>query len=204
VYVRFVVGETDGETTSLLAWTTTPWTLPSNIALAVHPDLEYVTARVPLPVPKGEEKGSRGHERVIVAKARAKAVFGEDYEVLETRFGRDFAGHKTTRGVGGVGVRYRPLFDSTVPRVEPGAWTPEDAFLHSVIQADYVSADDGTGIVHQAAAYGVDDWNTAASYYLPVKQAVGPDGKLVVSPSVSPTTKRTYTLGSSSSRYTPG
>jgi isoleucyl-tRNA synthetase len=178
VYVRFVVGESNGEKTSFLAWTTTPWTLPSNIALAVHPDLEYVTARVPLSVAKGEEKGSRGYERLIVAKARAKTVFGDDFEVLETRFGRVFAGNAGESG--GRGDRYKPLFDVPVPRVEPGGWKPEDAFLHSVIQADYVSADDGTGIVHQAAAYGVDDWNTAARYRLPVKQAVGPEGKFLV------------------------
>jgi isoleucyl-tRNA synthetase len=177
VYVRFVVGEKDGERTSFLAWTTTPWTLPSNIALAVHPDLEYVTARVPLPVAKGAEKGSAGYERLIVAKARAKALFGDDFEVLEMRFGRDFAGHRSASGEGGVGDRYQPLFDAAVPRVEPGGWKSEDAFLHSVLQADYVSADDGTGVVHQAAAYGVDDWATAARYRLPVKQAVGPEGK---------------------------
>lgn len=189
VYVRFVAGEVQGERVSFLAWTTTPWTLPSNIALAVHPDLEYVTVRVALAVPKGEAVGSRGHERLIVAKARAKALFGDDIEVLETRVGREFAGYNGPNGRG-VGDRYTPLFTADVPLVEPGNWKPEPTFLHTVIQASYVSADDGTGIVHQAAAYGVDDWNTAARYVLPVKQAVGPEGKFLAD--VGPVKRGTF------------
>ena len=166
VHLRFkVAGGAHGE--SLLAWTTTPWTLPSNIALAVHPDAPYVLAKVALPVAKGAEKGSAGFEHVWIAKARAQAVLGE-HEVLEERPGRGLAG-----------LRYQPLFDAEVPFVEPGAWTPDPAGLHAVYTAEYVTMDDGTGIVHQAAAYGVDDWEVARKNRLPVKQAVGAEGRLV-------------------------
>ena len=166
VHVRFqVVGGVHGE--SLLAWTTTPWTLPSNIALAVHPDQPYVLARVALPVAKGAEKGSAGSEVVWIAQARAQAVLGE-HEVLDVKPGKALAG-----------LRYQPLFSADVPFVEPGAWTPDPQGLHAVYTAEYVTMEDGTGIVHQAAAYGVDDWEVARKHRLPIKQAVGAEGRLV-------------------------
>jgi isoleucyl-tRNA synthetase len=167
VHVRFkVVGSARGE--SLLAWTTTPWTLPSNIGLAVHPREQYVLAKVDLPVGKGAEKGSAGAELVWIAKARAQAVLGA-HEVVEERQGRELEG-----------MEYQPLFDAAVPFVEPGAWKPDPAGMHKVWTADYVTTTDGTGIVHQAAAYGVDDWDVARRNRLPVKQAVGAEGRLVV------------------------
>lgn len=167
VYVRFVTGKVGGETESILAWTTTPWTLPSNIALAVHPEREYVLARVALPVAKGAEKGSAGHERVWIVANRAKAVLG-DHEVLETKRGAELAGRK-----------YQPLFADKVLEIDPAAWKPETAKLHHVVTAEYVTTEDGTGVVHQAAAYGVDDWETARANRLPVLQAVGPEGRFV-------------------------
>ncbi len=166
VHVRFrVVDGQHGE--SLLAWTTTPWTLPSNIALAVHPRERYVLARVNLPVAKGAEKGSAGSECVWIAAARAQAVLGE-HEVLRECTGSELAG-----------LRYQRLFSDPVPTVEPGAWKPDPAGLERVYTAEYVSMDDGTGIVHQAAAYGVDDWEVARAQRLPVRQAVGPEGRFL-------------------------
>jgi len=167
IFARFVVGDEGGEHTSFLAWTTTPWTLPSNVALAVHPEREYVLARVALPVAKGAEKGSAGHERVWIVRERAQAVLGE-HEVLETR-----------KGSGLVGMRYERLFSDSIVEVDPGAWKSDSKRAWRVVAAEYVTVDDGTGIVHQAPAYGVDDWNTAAKYLLPVFQAVGPEGRLV-------------------------
>jgi len=170
VTVRFRLVEVPGpEPESLLAWTTTPWTLPSNVALAVHPWVDYVRARVALPVKKGEEPGSRGHEVVWVAEARAPAVLGEGrYEVLEKRPGEEL-----------VGWRYEPLFEDPVPEVDPGAWTPDQGRRATVVTADYVTIDDGTGIVHQAPSYGADDWVTAREFQLPVLQAIGPEGRLL-------------------------
>ena len=154
---------------SLLAWTTTPWTLPSNVALAVHPEFDYVRVRVPLPVPKGEEQGSRGHEVVWLAEARLAAVVGEAHEVLERRKGRELAG-----------MAYEPLFSATIPETDPGAWEPDPARRATVVLADYVTTEDGTGIVHQAPTYGADDWVTAQENRLPVLRAVGAEGRLLV------------------------
>ena len=168
VYVRFVLAESSGEEReSLLAWTTTPWTLPSNIALAVHPEREYVRARVALPVPKGAEKGSAGYEILWVVAERAKAVLGEHTE-LGRKLGQELAG-----------TRYRPVFDVAVPEVDPGAWKPDPSASYRVYTAEYVTVEDGTGIVHQAPSYGADDWEVARRNRLTVKQAVASEGRLV-------------------------
>lgn len=170
VVVRMRLLESHGpEPESLLAWTTTPWTLPSNVALAVHPDVEYVLVRLPLGAPKGAPVGSAGHERVWLARARVGAVLPAEHEVLEARPGRALAG-----------LRYRPLFEAAVPEVEPGTWTPDPAARYTVVTAGYVSTEDGTGIVHQAPSYGADDWETAQMSRLPVLQAVGAEGRFLV------------------------
>jgi isoleucyl-tRNA synthetase len=170
VTVRFRLRDQVGdEPESCLAWTTTPWTLPSNVALAVHPDVDYVRVRVPLPVPKGEEKGSRGHEILWLAEARLAAVVGADYELLEKRVGREMAG-----------FAYETLFSSPIPEIDPGAWTPDPAGRGTVVLADYVTTEDGTGIVHQAPTYGADDWTTAQENRLPVLRAVGAEGRFLV------------------------
>lgn len=170
VIVRLRLERAEGEEPeSLLAWTTTPWTLPSNVALAVHPRVEYVRARVALTVPKGEQPGSRGHEVVWVAAARAAAVLPTGHEVLGTLRGADL-----------VGRRYLPLFEAAVPEVEPGSWTADPTARLSVVAAEYVTTEDGTGIVHQAPSYGAEDWDTAQRHRLPVLQAVGPEGRFVV------------------------
>jgi isoleucyl-tRNA synthetase len=166
VYVRFRLrGANSAEGASLLAWTTTPWTLPSNIALAVHPEREYVKARVALPTAKGAAKGSAGYEVVWIVAARAASVLGE-YEELARVRGRELEGWS-----------YEPLFSHAAPEVDPGAWKPAPEAAYRVCLADYVTVEDGTGIVHQAPSYGADDWATAQRYRLPVLQAVGADGR---------------------------
>jgi isoleucyl-tRNA synthetase len=177
VIVRFKVSDTkEPDPESFLAWTTTPWTLPSNVALAVHPEEEYILARVPLPVAKGKEKGSAGCERVWLASARAEAVLGAE--------GKDFERIRSARGRELAGRTYAPVFDARVPAVDPGAWSvdpqgwsPSTLWPRKIVLADYVTISDGTGIVHQAPSYGVDDWGTASKYRLPVLQAVGPEGR---------------------------
>lgn len=170
VTVRFRLVESSGsEPESLLAWTTTPWTLPSNVALAVHPDVEYVQARVAVPVPKGEQPGSLGFELVWLAQARVASVLGDGVEILRACAGREL-----------VGIRYQPLFDAEVPEVDPGTWSPDPNKRWSVVAATYVSVEEGTGIVHQAPSYGADDWATAREARLPVLQAVGAAGRFVV------------------------
>jgi len=129
---------------SFLVWTTTPWTLPSNLLLAVGPDIDY--ARV-----------SCGDEELILAAARVEAVLGErPHTILSTQKGRELAG-----------LRYRRLFNYL--EVESG-----DAFR--VVTADFVGVEDGSGIVHVAPAYGVDDLEVGRREGLPVVHGVGLDG----------------------------
>src|ERR1700733_10384460 len=126
IYVRFPLAGAEGE--SLLVWTTTPWTLPGNKAVAVNPKVTYVRARL-------------GAETLIVAKALAEKVLGEDAEILEELSGESL-----------VGRQYKgPVFD--LSDVEPGGAFP-------VIAGDFVTTEDGTGLVHIAPPFGADDFDT--------------------------------------------
>ncbi len=151
LYVRLPVinaaGEPDGR--ELLVWTTTPWTLVSNVALVVHPDLEYVEAL---------------HEgrRVILAAARASALLGEDAEILGRLRGRDL-----------LGLRYQRPFDWIEV---PGQGRRGGTRAWSVLPAGYVSAEEGTGIVHISPAYGADDYAVGIEQELPVLQPVDDRG----------------------------
>lgn len=122
-----------------LIWTTTPWTLPTNLAIAVGADIEYLTV-VPT---EGEFAG----EKIIIAASRLGAYakqLGEDPQVLERRTGADLAG-----------LRYAPIYDYFEGRADdeapgPNAW--------QILTADFVSTEDGTGLVHMAP-FGEDDMN---------------------------------------------
>jgi isoleucyl-tRNA synthetase len=150
VYVLFEL--TDEPDTYLLAWTTTPWTLPGNVALAVGPDIPYVKVRTAHPnAPAG---GSR-EIQVILAEARLDVLEG-DYQVVERLRAGDL-----------VGRTYRPLYEYLIPE--------EPAFF--VVEADFVSVEDGTGVVHTAAAYGVDDLRLAREKGIPVRHVVDLQGR---------------------------
>ena len=138
----------DGATTPelILIWTTTPWTLPSNSAVAVGPDVDYAVVRVP-----GEAGSPVAGQDVIVAEALLDSYakeLGEAPEILVRLKGEDL-----------VGRRYHPIFDyfdTPEARAEggtpgPRAWT--------ILAADFVTTDDGTGLVHMAPAFGEDDMN---------------------------------------------
>jgi isoleucyl-tRNA synthetase len=131
---------------AFLAWTTTPWTVPSNTALAVKDDLTYAEV---------EWEG----QRIVLAEARVEAVFGEGTEILKRYTGRELAG-----------VRYiRPLDLVPVPEEEVGnAW--------KVVLEDFVSAEDGTGIVHMAPAFGADDYAAGQRHGLPLLRPVDDRG----------------------------
>jgi isoleucyl-tRNA synthetase len=151
IHVRFPVAGQPG--TSFLVWTTTPWTLPSNLALAVHNDVDYAWVRL-------------GNETLILADALRTAVFGDrEQEVV-----------KTVKGAELVGMRYERLFDYLD--------VPADANAFQVFPAEFVSTEDGTGIVHTAPAYGVDDLAFGQQHGLPVVHGVGLDGLFL--PEVTP------------------
>ncbi|MGE3391726.1 MAG: isoleucine--tRNA ligase [Gammaproteobacteria bacterium] len=145
-YVRFRVEGEPG--TCLLAWTTTPWTLISNVALAVGPRIPYVKVSV-------THDGVT--EQLILAEARLDALRAE-YTVLARMSGEELAG-----------LRYEPLFEV------PG--TPRDGQPWRVVTADYVAVEDGTGIVHIAPAFGAEDYDVGQREGLPLVNPIGPDGR---------------------------
>ncbi len=128
-----------------LVWTTTPWTLLSNVALALHPDVNYI-------------KVKHNGEFLWLAEPRLEAVFGEDKpEVIEKVTGSELAG-----------IEYEPLFRFIEP--DKKAWF--------TITADYVTTEDGTGIVHIAPAFGREDYDVGVKYDLPLLQLVEADGSI--------------------------
>lgn len=154
VTVKFKVrGE---EKMFLLAWTTTPWTLPANVALAVHPDLEYVKLRF-----SGED------EIYIVAEARAKAL-AELHGLVVEEGKSPFEILGKMKGAELAGLEYEPLY-SFIPVAENSAYR--------VVAMEYVSADDGTGIVHTAPAFGEEDHQAAKVHNLPVLMTVDDEGR---------------------------
>ena len=142
VYVRFPL--TSGpyaSEASLLTWTTTPWTLVSNTAVAVHPDVTYVVA-------------TDGNETVVVAEPLFDEVLGDGWTEVARHGGRELERWQ-----------YRRPFELVdIP----------DA--HIVVLGEYVTTDDGTGLVHQAPAFGDEDLKVCRAYGLPVVNPVRPDG----------------------------
>ena len=140
IFIKFKIKDKDE---FILAWTTTPWTLISNVALAVHPDQFYIKIRYK-------------NQIMILAEERAGALLkGEEYQIVDGFKGKELEG-----------TQYEPLFDYAKP--EKKAWY--------VVTADFVTMDDGTGIVHIAPAFGEDDYQVGRKYDLPVIQLVKLDG----------------------------
>lgn len=131
-----------------LVWTTTPWTLAANVALAVNPEADYI---------KAKSKGTV----YICAKVLAPTLLGDDYEIIEEMKGRDLEY-----------VPYERLMD----------FVPVKKKAFYVTLGDYVTTDDGTGIVHIAPAFGEDDYKIGRAYDLPVIQPVAEDGKYTATP----------------------
>ena len=149
VYVRFPItsGELAPLNASLLVWTTTPWTLVSNTAIAVHPEVTYLVVRT---------SDEQGGEVLVIAEPLAEKVTPGFTELKRIQ------GRELER------VHYKRPFDL----VEiPGA--------HFVLLAEYVTTEDGTGLVHQAPAFGADDLATCKKYELPVVNPVAPNGNFL-------------------------
>ena len=146
---RFKVKGSDNR--YILAWTTTPWTLPSNVALCMNPQENYVEIK-------------SGEDKYILAEALVGKFF-EEYEVVLRKTGKEWEG-----------LEYEPLFEETsveIKRISPAA-APIKA--HYVVCDGYVTMGDGTGVVHIAPAFGEDDYKVGKRYKLPVVQLVNERG----------------------------
>ena len=147
IYAKFKIkGVTNGY---FVAWTTTPWTLPGNVALAVGPDIDYVEAKV-------------GEEILVVAKNKL-SVLGEGCEIVAEHKGSEM-----------IGMEYEPLF----PYIH-NAKPEKIENAYKVYGADFVTTEDGTGIVHTAVMYGADDFNLGTKVGLPKYHIVDEQGNFV-------------------------
>jgi isoleucyl-tRNA synthetase len=152
IYVTFPLQNDPSR--QLLVWTTTPWTLLSNVAVAVHPELEYGEYAV-------------GDRRLILATARASLPSGSQRSAPSFS---ELGASRTFRGRELIGLKYqRPL--EVVP-------LPEERASRLVVAGDFVTADDGSGLVHLAPAFGADDFQTGVEHGLALVRPVAPDGTL--------------------------
>ena len=157
VYVRMPLA--DDPSTSLLIWTTTPWTLPGNVAVAVHPNINY--AVVQREVKNGVVEGT---EKLILAESLVKKVFGDEkVNIIDILKGKQLKGKQ-----------YQPLY----------TFLPSDKPAHRIVFGDFVTVDEGTGMVHIAPAFGADDMQVSFEEDLPVLMTVSPNGTFI--PEVRP------------------
>ena len=160
VYVKFKLVDSSE---SIVAWTTTPWTLPGNVGLAIGPDVTYCRVKV-VAEPSDSWEGRGGAkigEELILAKELMSDVLRHHVEIIE-----EFPGEKL------VGSSYEPLFPGAIDRGDSKtAWT--------VVAADFVTTTDGTGIVHTAVMYGEDDYKLGMEVGFPAEHTVGMDGKFM-------------------------
>ncbi|MFQ5812386.1 MAG: isoleucine--tRNA ligase [Anaerolineae bacterium] len=147
IFVKFPLRDEPG--TYFLAWTTTPWTLPGNVALAVHPQIEYVMI-------EQEREGEK--ERLILAKDLLDEVVDDSYEVVRTVPGKEL-----------VGMHYQPLF----------TFLPVEKDYCYVVPGDFVTTKEGTGMVHIAPAFGAEDLEVGQEYDLPVLHTVDLRGAFI-------------------------
>jgi isoleucyl-tRNA synthetase len=149
VFVRMPLVDAPG--TSLLIWTTTPWTLPANVAVAAGANVDYVT------VERTMADGTL--EKLILAETLLEKVFGEEKVKIVGRM----------KGKQLRGKSYRPLF----------TFLPVDKKAHYVVLGDFVTTEDGSGLVHIAPAFGADDMQVAIEHELPILNTVAPDGTFI-------------------------
>ena len=150
VYVKFNLMDEDA---AVLAWTTTPWTLPANLMLAVNSEMMYCEVLV-------------GGEKLIIAEeALERTLQDEKHQPLDYDVLRTFSGSEL------VGKKYQPL--------DTGSAWPENDKIHTIYAADFVSHESGTGIVHIAPAYGEDDFELAQRNNIPVIHVIDDNGYYV-------------------------
>jgi len=141
VYIAFKLKK---EKEYILAWTTTPWTLPGNVALAVGPKIDYIKVQLP------------DGDKLIVGKEK-ESILPKGSKIIEKLKGKDL-----------VGLEYKPLFDIKELQNENS---------HKIILGDFVTTEDGTGVVHTAGMYGEDDYEMCKENNLPLVHTVEQDGK---------------------------
>lgn len=147
VYVKFKLMDEDA---AVLAWTTTPWTLPTNLMLAVNPEMTYCEVLV-------------GGEKLIIAEeALERTLQNEKHQPLDYEVLRTFPGSEL------VGKKYQPL--------NTGSTWPENDKIHTIYAADFVSHESGTGIVHIAPAYGEDDFELAKRHGISAFHVIDDNG----------------------------
>jgi len=160
VFIKFKL---ESDEASILAWTTTPWTLPGNVGLAVGPDVTYCRVRITQPPSESWEGrgGAEVGEELILAKDLVGSVLRNHADVIA-----EFPGSEL------VGRAYSPLFPGAIDRGDSKtAWT--------VVVADFVTTTDGTGVVHTAVMYGEDDYRLGMEKGFPAQHTVGMDGAFV-------------------------
>jgi isoleucyl-tRNA synthetase len=148
IFVRFPLVDEPG--TYLLVWTTTPWTLPGNVAVAVHPEIAYVMIE--------RQNGAGETERLVLARDLLEKVIGDDYKVVRNVPAKEL-----------VGRHYHPLY----------TFLPVERDYAYVVAADFVTTTDGTGLVHMAPAFGADDMEVGKEHNLPVIQTVDERGAFI-------------------------
>ncbi|MFZ1458783.1 MAG: isoleucine--tRNA ligase [Candidatus Saccharimonadales bacterium] len=147
----FVYFKIEDEDEHMLAWTTTPWTLPANVAVAVNPEVEYSLL---------EHDGKKFY---VASEAASRVMQNEKKQPLE------YTVLKQIRGSELVGKRYEPLFENHGPKA------------HRVLAADFITSEDGTGIVHEAPAYGEEDYELCKKEQVPVVAIVDENGHYTAS-----------------------
>ena len=147
VYVRFKLADDDA---AVLAWTTTPWTLPANLMLAVNPEMTYCEVLVD------------GEKLIIAEEALERTLQDEKHQSLDYEVLRTFPGSEL------VGKKYQPL--------DTGSAWPENDKIHTIYAADFVSHESGTGIVHIAPAYGEDDFELAKRHGISAFHVIDDNG----------------------------
>ncbi|MFU8812765.1 MAG: isoleucine--tRNA ligase [Balneolaceae bacterium] len=148
IYVKFPLDA--DENVFFLAWTTTPWTIVSNMALAVNPKLDYVKVRVT----EGDVT-----EQYILAEGCLESALNHDYEIVERYKGSDL-----------IGWTYKPVFRYALDQFDK-----KDAWR--VLKADFVTTEDGTGVVHMAPAFGADDYDTCTANDIPMFNPIDAEGR---------------------------
>lgn len=151
VYVKFKIKNEDN--TFILAWTTTPWTLPGNVALAVGENIDYV-------------KIKQDNQFLILAKTRLLVIEGE-YKIVQEIKGKDL-----------VGLEYEPLYPFLQNNISESE-KPKLEKAYKIYLANFVTTEDGTGVVHTAVMYGQDDFVLGNQIGLPKHHLVGLDGKFL-------------------------